>query len=706
MILILDKKQNTVGVAVNGSPLAMPYFADMHTEDLQDVSTYEFSVPADHENASLLEIEGHVIIRDLDGNNLLFTIKEIGEGRTDGKNAKNVFCENTAITELLSDVQRPVTLNATNIKNAVSTVLANSSEWAMGTIEDDGWSADFVVDEYMTVLEGLQKVRETFNAEMYYTVKLLGTKLVGKQVNFVKQRGVVTNVRFDYGYDLRGVGRTENSEQIVTALVGVGKGDDTSTRINLSTLPAFDDGEYFHEAGTDWIGSKTALNEWGINGKHRFGVFVDDDSETQPQLKANTIKELEQRSKPVVIYSASILTLERLTGYSAKKVRLGDTILINDKTYKTPIVIQGRVQEMKRSYADSSQDAVDLGNYTPITLQTDPKIKELQNTISRNEAKWNSGGLSEEEVGTIVDDRVGTSIDDALSDITVGAVNLIDKTDFKVTPTAWNGATLSTIVNTYPNTIKVTKPTSGNSYGFSVYGTETFKAGQKYTLSFEALTDGTIPAFNYVYLRGDGVSNFKLADITANTTETAKFVKYSLTFTPTMDFVNGGVLIAVTGTTSPIQVKKPKIEDGGVATTWSRSTNDVNNDVSAVKSTADTAKSTADTANTTANTANNTVNEVKEQIVYKAEISSSNGLQFVNGVVSTTLTAKVWKGKENITSTLPAQAFVWKKTDMDGYVDLNWTAARQGVGYQLDINRDDIDSRATFSCDIDKSYLT
>ena len=705
MIIILDKKQNTVGVAVNGSPLAMPYFADMHTEDLQDVSTYEFSVPADHESAALLEVEGHVIIRDLDGNNLLFTIKEVGEGRTDGKNSKNVFCENTAITELLSDVQRPVTLNATNVKNAVSTVLANSSEWGMGLIEDDGWSADFVVDDYLTVLEALQKIRESFSVEMYYTVKLVGTKLVGKQVNFVQQRGTVTNVRFDYGYDLKGVGRTENSEQIVTALVGVGKGDDSSTRINLSTLSAFDDGDFYHEAGTDWIGSKAALNEWGINGKHRFGVFVDDGSETQPQLKSNTIKELEARCKPVVIYSASILDLERLTGYSAKKVRLGDTIVINDKTYKTPIVIQGRVQEIKRSYADPSQDAVDLGNYTPIALQVDPKIRELQNTISRNEAKWNSGGLSEEEVGTIVDDRVGTSIDDAISDIAVGAVNLLDKTDFKVTPTAWNGATLSTIVNTYPNTIKVVKP-SGNSYGFSVYGIETFKAGQKYTLSFEALLDGTIPSFNYTHIRGDGVSNWRLPDIAVNTTETAKFVKYTCTFTPTVDFVNGGVLVAVTGTTSPLQIKKVKIEEGGVATSWSRSTNDVNSDVSSATTTANTAKTTADSANTTANTANDTVNEVKEQIVYKAEISSSNGLQFVNGVISTTLTATVWKGKENITSTLPAQAFVWKKTDMDGYVDLTWTAARQGVGYQLDINRDDIDSRATFSCDIDKAYLT
>ncbi|MGF9741573.1 phage tail spike protein [Priestia megaterium] len=712
MIFILDKQQRTVGVANNTSPLAMPYFKDAHTESLEDVSTYSFSVPASHKEADLLEVEGHIILKDLDGNGILFTIKEIAEGSYEGKRTKDVFCENTAVTELLSDVQRPLSINATSLTNSVNTVMANSSGWNVGIIEDDGWSADFVIDDYMTVLEALQKIKEDFHVELYYTVDLIGTKLTNKKVNFVKQRGSVTNVRFDYSYDLRGVGRTVNSEQIVTALVAVGKGDDNSERINLSTLAAFDDGDFYHENSTDWIGSRAALNEWGLNGKHRFGIFVDDESDTQPRLKQRAIDELKDRCKPVTIYSAAVTTLERITGYESKRLRLGDTIVINDKSYTTPITISGRVQELVRSYTDPTQDTVDLGNYKPLALQVDPKIKAIQQKISQSEAKWNSGGLSEEEVGGIVDDKVGTIVDDKVSQIEVGAVNLIDKTDFKVTPTAWNGATLSTIVNTYPNTIRVKKP-SGASYGFSVYGIETFKTGKKYTLSFEALLDGTIPKINYCHIRGDGVSNWRLPDITVNTTETAKFVKYSITFVPTMDFVNGGVLVGVTGTTSDLQIKKVKIEEGGIATAWSRSTNDVNTDISTTKSTADTAKttadtakSTADTAKSTADTANSTVNEVKEQIVYRLEISSTKGDQFVNGVTGTTLVATAYKGKENITSTLPALAFIWKKQDSDGYLDLTWTNARVGIGRSIDITMADVNSKAVFSCELDSTYLT
>ncbi|MGG0487247.1 phage tail spike protein [Priestia aryabhattai] len=411
MIYILDRTQTTVGIASNSSPLAMPYYADKHTESLDDVSTYEFTVPAEHESADLLEVEGHVIIRDLDGNNLLFTIKEIAENKAEGKNTKVVTCENTAVTELLSDVQRPAVMNAATLTSAVNQVISNSSTWKVGSIEDDNFSIDFQIEDYTTVLDALHQIKDAFNVEMYYTVDLIGTQLVNKKVNFVEKRGTATGVRFDYSYDLIGVGRTVNSEQIVTALVGVGKGDDSSNRVNLTSVSNFVDGDYFHDQGTDWIGSKIALDNWGMNGKHRFGVFVDDDADTEEALLESTMKELESRSQPVIIYSASVANLERITGYEAKKLRLGDTIVVNDKTYSEPIVISARVKELVRSYTNPEDDTVDLGNYQPLEWWVDPSLKMLQQKISMNEAKWNSGGeliikQATQPVGTFTDGQL------------------------------------------------------------------------------------------------------------------------------------------------------------------------------------------------------------------------------------------------------------------------------------------------------------
>jgi phage minor structural protein len=389
MLIILDSQQYTLGVASNGSPDAMPYFNDTHVENLEGVNTYEFDVPAQHEDATLLAVEGHFIIRNLDGENLLFTIKEVKDGHDNGKKIKHVYGEETAISELLGEVQRPITLVSTTLSNAANIVIANAPGWTMGDIPLTD-SQDVEIKDYTTVLEALRDLMSTFSTELYFTVDLRGTQIVGKKVNIVTERGTKSNVRFDFGYDVAGVSRTENSENVVTALIGVGKGDSNKERLNLSSLPAFEDGDFYKEAGGDWIGSKSALQRWGKNGRHRFGVFIDSDADTAAALQRSTLKELEDRITPALSYSASIVTLERLAGYSAKKLRLGDYVIIKDKTFNPPIIVEGRVKETQRSYTTLNEDKVNLGKYKPITVSPDPSIRNLQNLISQSEEKWNT----------------------------------------------------------------------------------------------------------------------------------------------------------------------------------------------------------------------------------------------------------------------------------------------------------------------------
>ncbi|MDF3555494.1 phage tail protein [Bacillus cereus] len=392
MLFILNKNQETVGVASNSNPLSLPYFEDWHTENLEGINTYEFKVPSDHSDSGKLEVEGHVIIKNLDGEHLLFTIKEVSDGMDSGRRIKSIFCEETAITELLSDVQRPDTFASTTLEVVAKSILNNTVGYTLADVPYTQ-SQDIEFSDYMTVLEAFRQVSNEFNMEMYFTVKLQGTKIVEKTIHFVEERGQNTGVRFDYSYDLRGVGRTEDSSQVVTALIGVGKGDNSQTRINLISVGAFNMGDIYKEAGADWIGSEVALQRFGRNGRHRFGFFVDDKSDSDNQLKDRTIKELMKRCVPAVHYSSSITTLERLTGYDAKKLRIGDTIVINDKSFTPYIVINGRVKQLKRSYTRTNVDEVELGNYKPITLSPNKSIKDLQNVISKSEAKWNNTSI-------------------------------------------------------------------------------------------------------------------------------------------------------------------------------------------------------------------------------------------------------------------------------------------------------------------------
>ncbi|MDA1509568.1 phage tail protein, partial [Bacillus cereus group sp. TH36-2LC] len=273
MLFILNKNQETVGVASNSNPLSLPYFEDWHTENLEGINTYEFKVPSDHADSGKLEVEGHVIVKNLDGEHLLFTIKEISEGNDSGRRIKSIFCEETAITELLSDVQRPETFTSTTLEVVAKSILNNTEGYTLAEIPyTESYDVEF--SDYMTVLEAFRQVVSQFGKEMYFTVKLQGTQIIEKVIHIVDERGLQTGVRFDYSYDLRGVGRTEDSSQVVTALIGVGKGDNSQTRINLTSVGAFNDGDIYKEAGADWIGSESALQRFGRKGRHRFGFFV------------------------------------------------------------------------------------------------------------------------------------------------------------------------------------------------------------------------------------------------------------------------------------------------------------------------------------------------------------------------------------------------------------------------------------------------
>lgn len=85
---------------------------------------------------------------------------------------------------------------------------------------------------------------------------------------------------------------------------------------------------------------------------------------------------------------------------------------------------------------------------------------------------------------------------------------------------------------------------------------------------------------------------------------------------------------------------------------------------------------------------------------YNVVLISSNGLLFKNGVVSTAIQAVVFKGDEDVTDLLDANQFKWKKTNGDGTPDEAWNALHAGGVKSVTIGTDDVNKRATFSCDI------
>lgn len=109
----------------------------------------------------------------------------------------------------------------------------------------------------------------------------------------------------------------------------------------------------------------------------------------------------------------------------------------------------------------------------------------------------------------------------------------------------------------------------------------------------------------------------------------------------------------------------------------------------------------AELAKASADSAQQRIDEVENDIVYKTELHSSNGILFNNGDIDTTVTARVYRGKEDITDTLPITAFIWKKADRNGVADTVWNNSHMGIGKQITISKSDVDRKATFWCEID-----
>ncbi|MGE2643553.1 hypothetical protein ACQH7H_23370, partial [Escherichia coli] len=87
-------------------------------------------------------------------------------------------------------------------------------------------------------------------------------------------------------------------------------------------------------------------------------------------------------NKPVLTYEASIATLERITGYEGQKVRIGDQVLVIDKTFKPAILLEARVVELQRSFTNPLDDAVKLGEYRPIKPSLSKLVGKLDSSMS------------------------------------------------------------------------------------------------------------------------------------------------------------------------------------------------------------------------------------------------------------------------------------------------------------------------------------
>jgi phage minor structural protein len=393
MWFILDKKKKKIGTMHDGTPFGLNLLSDTRSGQIENgYVTLQFDIPSNHEKASLLQNEGFIVYTNGQDGYELFRIKEITEAHGEDMR-QTVYCETAATTELTGDRIRPKSFVSQSLSTVVSFLLLNT-DWELGeTYFDDLVSIEFT--DYPTVLEALRATIEKFNAEIEFKIEFNGGKIARKVVNLYDKRGRDTKITFEYTHGLKGVTRKSDSNKIYTAMIGVG-GEDANGRI-ISIADAQLQLEEPFEIVDDYIADLEALDEYGNDGKHIMGVYVDTDAQNPVDLANNTLAELKKSNKLAYTYEADLAFMESILDYEFMKVQEGDTIRIKDITFDPPLYLEARVLKKEDSLSQKDQGKVELGEYVVLKVQPIAALQSIQKKIQLQEKIWNNAAAKAQE---------------------------------------------------------------------------------------------------------------------------------------------------------------------------------------------------------------------------------------------------------------------------------------------------------------------
>ena len=221
---------------------------------------------------------------------------------------------------------------------------------------------------YITYLEALQKIVGLFNIELTFEVTIdpKSNKITRRQVNIYTEQGQRTGKRFEYGSNLLTVQQEQDSQELITALVGRGKGelvseghDDTpdgyGRRITFADVVwnKKDGNPVDKPAGQEYLIDPEATALYGFSdGNPRIGLTVFEDIEDPVELINATWRALQSLKRPKVSFKADVTDVGQLG--------LGDTVAIIRHDLK--IEYFTRVYKVKHNLLNENDNQIELGD--------------------------------------------------------------------------------------------------------------------------------------------------------------------------------------------------------------------------------------------------------------------------------------------------------------------------------------------------------
>ena len=241
---------------------------------------------------------------------------------------------------------------------------------------------------YISVRQALVKIIESYACEFKIRYTFVENKIIGRYIDLNQRFGRVTGHQFEYGSNILNVTYEESSDDVVTALIGRGKGEE-STDENGESTGGYGRRIQFKDvvwsvakgdpvdkpAGQNYVTNEASRKIYGLhqNGviKHRFGVYTNEDIEDPTELLKATYKELQRLSVPIVTFKANLLDLANAI---ENDIWIGDSVgIVRDQI---GISFEARIHKLTIDKLDNNRSVAELGDYQ--TLQAKDRSTRQQ----------------------------------------------------------------------------------------------------------------------------------------------------------------------------------------------------------------------------------------------------------------------------------------------------------------------------------------
>ena len=266
---------------------------------------------------------------------------------------------------------------------------------------------------YISVRQALVKLIESYACEFRVRYTFVENKIIGRYIDLNQRFGRKTGHQFEYGSNILNITYEESSDEVVTALIGRGKGEQSTDESGEATggygrRIQFKDVSWSvskgdpvdKPTGQNYVANETARNIYGLhqNGeiKHRFGVYTNEDIEDPVELLKATYKELQRLSVPIVTFKANLFDLANAI---EQDIWIGDSVgIVRDQI---GIAFETRIHKLIIDKLDDNRSVVELGDYQ--TLQA--KDRSSRQQAIKDAVSGFNEGLIEEAIANEVDRR-------------------------------------------------------------------------------------------------------------------------------------------------------------------------------------------------------------------------------------------------------------------------------------------------------------